>query len=344
MKHLSRRISPLLFGLLIAVSMWTITDVTYKVYFWKIDSHALLDRLYALIVVIVLIYVFYFIVDRMISHFTKENKGKMLAKEYLSVFLISIIIVTVCILFVVLIINHDKFRWLELLIGYGIAIPLNFFIYVTKRSKKITDEYNRQNLQMEKIKSNQLETELKYLQAQYHPHFLFNALNTIYFRIDDKNTDARNTVELLSELLRYQLYNADEKVNVTDEINFIKSYIQFQQLRMTKRLTINTYVDDALNNQKIYPLLYQPFLENAFKYVGGEYRIDMQLVLHGSEIFFSLENSLPDQAPQKRNGIGIENSRRRLALLYPDRHQLNIRQDEKSFMVELVINPENIEK
>jgi len=107
-------------------------------------------------------------------------------------------------------------------------------------------------------------------------------------------------------------------------------------------LVMNTYFDTALDKQKVYPLIYQPFLENAFKYVGGEYWIRMQIILYEGQIIFSLENSLPEQIPQPEksaSGIGIENTKRRLALLYPDRHQLNIRREEKSFIVELIITP-----
>jgi len=109
---------------------------------------------------------------------------------------------------------------------------------------------------------------------------------------------------------------------------------------MTNRLAINAYYDSALDKQKIYPLIYQPFLENAFKYVSGEYCINLEMKLDDKQIIFHLENSLPEQSPQTEkstSGIGIENARRRLALLYPERHQLNIRREEKSFIVELII-------
>jgi sensor histidine kinase YesM len=228
----------------------------------------------------------------------------------------------------------------DFIIANAVSIPILTLYYTVLNREKIEDEYREQASQLEKTRSNQLETELKYLRAQYHPHFLFNALNTIYFRIDDQNKDAKNTVELLSELLRYQLYNMEEKADISKEINFVKTYIQFQQLRMTKRLAINTYYDDSLNKQKIYPLIYQPFLENAFKYVGGAYRINIEMKLSDNQIVFKIENSLPEQMPETKktaSGIGIENIKRRLALLYPDRHQLNIRQEEKSFIVELIL-------
>jgi sensor histidine kinase YesM len=228
----------------------------------------------------------------------------------------------------------------DFIIANVVNVPILTLYYVAIKMEKIATEYSEQLLQLEQMKVEKLETELKYLRAQYHPHFLFNALNTIYFRIDEQNVDAKNTVELLSGLLRYQLYNIEEKVYIFEEINFIKSYIQFQQLRTTKRLVINALFDDALNEQKIYPLIYQPFLESAFKYVGGDYRINLEMKFLDEQIIFYLGNSLPGQLQQTKksnSGIGIENSRRRLALLYPDRHSLNIEQNEKSFSIELNI-------
>ena len=224
-----------------------------------------------------------------------------------------------------------------------VSVPVLTLYFTVLSQESIESEYNKLMLQLEKTKSNQLETELKYLRAQYHPHFLFNALNTVYFQIDEQNANAKNTIELLSELLRYQLYNVDEKVDISEEINFTKSYIRFQQLRMTERLVINANFDNALDKIKIYPLIYQPFLENAFKYVGGEYWITLEMKLRNDQIVFQIENSLPQLggACIEPGGIGIENIRRRMALLYPDRHCLNIKQKEKSFFVELIITPDS---
>lgn len=108
---------------------------------------------------------------------------------------------------------------------------------------------------------------------QYHPHFLFNALNTIYFLIDEENEEAIEAVELLSDLLRYQLYDINMKVTIEEEIDYLRTYIQFQRLRMTKRLQFEESFNPELTGQKIHPLLFLPLLENAFKYIGGAYRI-----------------------------------------------------------------------
>jgi len=341
MKNLNRWIIPLLLGLFLVVTEWIIEDGELS--FWKKGDF--MGRVYALILVIICAYfIHFFIVEKMLRYFTKKNEKKIVAKEYLSVVFVYVIILTSLVLYVNYVINHRPLtdeKTLANLVGvYGLGVPMLLAIYLVMRANKISEAYSRQTLQLEKIHSNQLETELKYLRAQYHPHFLFNALNTIYFRIDKENKDAKNAVELLSELLRYQLYNMEEKVDISKEINFIKTYIQFQQLRMTKRLVMNTNFDTALDKQKIYPLIYQPFLENAFKYVGGEYWIKLEIKLIDNQIVFRLENSLSEQIQQKKSGgIGIENIKRRLALLYPERHFLEINRNEKSFVVKLTINP-----
>lgn len=346
MKNLNRWIIPALWGALLIVMEWMVEDIAAQSYFWDKTPEALLSRLYAFIMVVGLAPIYYNAVqNKMLLYFENRNREKMLAYEYLFVLLILIMIVSIPLLFNYYFINcgiGTRTVWESLLMAYGMFIPPLFLLYVTQRSNRISAEYERQAQQMEKIKNNQLETELKYLRAQYHPHFLFNALNTVYFQIDDPKADAKNTVELLSELLRYQLYNVEKEVKISEEINFIQTYIRFQQLRMSKRLTMNVSIDNALSEQKIYPLIYQPFLENAFKYVGGEYRIKLEMKLLDGQIIFSLENSLPEHFQQTRKsnaGIGIENIKRRLALLYPDRHRLNIKQEEKSFIVELLITP-----
>ncbi len=222
-------------------------------------------------------------------------------------------------------------------------LPFLLLYYTFLRNDIVDKHYTQQKLQFEELKSKQLETELNYLKAQYHPHFLFNALNTIYFQIDERNAEAKRTVELLSELLRYQLYAVNKLVMVAEEIEFTNNYIRFQQLRMTEELTLNISVDPALKDQRIHPLLFQPLLENAFKYVGGEYLINIDILLAGTDIQFTVVNSLPEMNElyrKKDSGIGLENLKRRLDILYPGRHVLKIKEKEDQFSAWLTIEPE----
>ena len=330
MKNIYRWLSPALIGILTLVIVWFMTGMP------QIPE----QRWGGLFMVIILSYLAYIIFHAIVLPFFLRKRIKTGIEYVIVLFFIALTLASASI-FATIFINHQNFSWTGLIGICVLGTPIMFVQYLAIRNSKITEEYNRQTLQLEKTRNNQLETELKYLRAQYHPHFLFNALNTVYFQIDDPKADAKNTVELLSELLRYQLYNMEKEVEIIEEINFIKSYIRFQQLRMTKRLVMNVSIDKALNSQKIYPLIYQPFLENAFKYVGGEYWINIEMKLDDNQIIFHIENSLPEQMQQTKksdSGIGIENIKRRLALLYPNRHQLNIEKEEKSFEVGLTIN------
>ena len=108
----------------------------------------------------------------------------------------------------------------------------------------IQKENEAQRLQLEKIKNDQLQTELKFLKAQYHPHFLFNVRHTFYFQIDENNEAPRHTLEQLFDLLRYQLYNDGEKVQVRVEVEYMKQYISICKLRATKRLQLQVHFDE----------------------------------------------------------------------------------------------------
>jgi len=311
-----------------------------NVYFWKISASALLERLYAMILVIVLSYIFYIISRKIITHYAKYNSKKIHVKEYVIILFIAILLVTIGTLFAVYIINKDTFTWVNLTRNYVFIVPIFFVYYIVMRNGRMIEEYNRQTLQLEKVKNKQLESELDFLKSQYHPHFLFNALNTVYFQVDEENKTAKETIELLSGLLRYQLYDISKKVPIQQEIDYLKTYIRFQQLRMSDRLKIEAYFDPLLKEQEIHPLLFQPLLENAFKYIGGEYRICVNLTLKNDRIVFIVENSINSvllSTKEKKKGIGIENLKRRLEILYPEKHFFKTESKEDTFLAELII-------
>jgi LytS/YehU family sensor histidine kinase len=173
---------------------------------------------------------------------------------------------------------------------------------------------------------------LKFLKAQYHPHFLFNALNTIYFQMDEDVTAAKESIEKFSELLRYQLYDQQQTVPVSQEIRYLTNFIQLQQTRSSEKLKLEVVFDERLNGQQVYPLLFLPLVENAFKYVGGDYHIRIEAKVEGPVIRFEVGNGVPERILlKKEGGIGLENLRRRLELLYPGRHELIAEKKENNF-------------
>ncbi len=217
------------------------------------------------------------------------------------------------------------------LVYYGIA-----------RSSTWLKAYVDNKVQLEKVTNEHLQTELKFLRAQYHPHFLFNALNTIYFQMDEDVNGAKNSIEKFSELLRYQLYNQQQQVLVINELEYLQSFIDLQKIRTTDKLKLNVHFDGALNGQQVYPLLFLPFAENAFKFIGGGYKMDISTRLVDNQIVFRVENSIPQfEVPTaKSGGIGLENLRRRLDLLYPGKHTIRTTNTGNTYIAELKIQYE----
>lgn len=212
------------------------------------------------------------------------------------------------------------------IIYYGIA-----------RSAAFLAAYVDKKVQLEKITNQQLETELKFLRAQYHPHFLFNAINTVYFQMDEDVQAAKQTLEKFSALLRYQLYDQQHPVPVAQEIRYLENYISLQQLRSTGRLQLQVNIDPALHEQRVYPLLLLPLVENAFKYVGGGYHLEISLRQDGpQQLILQVVNDVPESLPAKtQGGIGLENLRRRLELLYPAKHAFSAGLQDGQFIATL---------
>jgi two-component system LytT family sensor kinase len=156
--------------------------------------------------------------------------------------------------------------------------------------------------------------------------------------MDEDVAAAKQSVEKFSELLRYQLYDQQQTVPVNQEIRYLANFIQLQQTRSSEKLELEVDFDEALNGQQIYPLLFLPLVENAFKYIGGSYRLKIVACLEGDLIRLEVENSVPNQIPiKKEKGIGLENLQRRLELLYPDRHSLSVQKKENKFVAVLTL-------
>lgn len=218
-------------------------------------------------------------------------------------------------------------------------VPLLYVLiyYGVIRSGFYLKAYMQHQLLVEKLTNDQLETELKFLKAQYHPHFLFNALNTIYFQVDDDVPGAKRSIELLSELLRYQLYDNQHTVAVKQELEHLQNFIALQQVRTSKKMVLTLEFDEKLTDQQVYPLLFLPLVENAFKYAGGRYRVEIKAIATADSLLFTVSNDVPPVIANTSTagGIGIENLNRRLQLLYPDRHTLTLSKHDDCFKAEL---------
>jgi two-component system, LytTR family, sensor kinase len=201
-------------------------------------------------------------------------------------------------------------------------------------------KWSEQQQQVKNSQINQLQTELKYLRNQVNPHFFFNGLNTIYGNIDMKDQHARNILLQFSDLLRYNLYEADvDLVDIEKEAAYLENYVALQKARSDSNLRIELNINIENNQTKIAPLLFIPFVENAFKFSTRDDNTDnfisISLSQSGNRVDFNCTNSY--EATASTGGIGYSNVKRRLELLYKDRYILNINKDDRNYYVQLII-------
>ncbi|HEX6226369.1 MAG TPA: histidine kinase [Chryseolinea sp.] len=204
--------------------------------------------------------------------------------------------------------------------------------------------YNHQ-LASEQLEKEKLESELKLLKSQINPHFLFNTLNNLYALAMNQSQRTPETVHKLSELMSYMLYDSNQpEVPLKKELYYIENYIALEKLRYESRLDISLNVYSDLNGIMIAPLMILPFVENCFKH-GVSKQINhswIRIDISASDgvLTIKVENSrVPEASMTIRSvsGIGLQNVRKRLALIYPERHQLDIHADEESYLVVLKI-------
>lgn len=210
----------------------------------------------------------------------------------------------------------------------------NFFVIAAFTATSITTKlmFDWLSLQkrMEELEREKVRAELEFLKSQINPHFLFNSLNSIFGTIDKQNSEARTLLLKFSDVLRYQLYEcSDDYVEIEREIESLKSYIEVQKIRKSDKTSVELVMSGSFSDYKIAPLLFMPFVENAFKYVSShrnkENFIRIEMIGKPHFVQFESVNTIDNLQTEDLitpNGIGISNVQRRLQLLYPERHLL----------------------
>lgn len=232
--------------------------------------------------------------------------------------------------------------------GFNTIFPASFFnifiwTLVIVSVKIIYDRFKFQQ-HVDEVNKQKEQAELDFLNAQLNPHFLFNSINSIYGTIDKENTSARNMLLTFSDMLRYQLYECNQKsIPIEKELVYIRNYIELQKVRKECDLTVEYYTGDGVKNFSIAPLLFIAFIENSFKYAArnskGELSISISFKKENGNLIFTCCNSKGNQPANKieHKGIGMTNANRRLALLYADRHILTIGETNDHFNVNLTL-------
>ncbi|MFO0357742.1 MAG: sensor histidine kinase [Sphingobacteriaceae bacterium] len=219
-----------------------------------------------------------------------------------------------------------------------------FFIVVITSSFKFFREYLRKQELLIKVENEQLKTELALLKSQVNPHFLFNTLNNIYGLItQNQNQKAAEITLKLADLMRYLLESSKaDKVSLNKEILFIEDYLSLEKIRLSPKTDIIFTVSG--NNKELFlaPLLFIPLVENAFKHglntISTDSFAHFSLSVQGNELFFEAINSVGKSLEiTEKSGTGLENLKKRLQLIYRQKHQLDIEQTANQFKVILHI-------
>jgi two-component system LytT family sensor kinase len=271
----------------------------------------------------------------------------LLAKKRFSVYVASLI--GLVLLYTVLAGHYNQFIHGVLFHDRTIDTSAGFwdnFVYalccsVIASMLYITQKWSEQQEQVKNIEIQQLQTELKYLRSQINPHFLFNGLNTVYGYIDMSNRQARDIMVQFSDLLRYNLYEADvDMIALEKEVKYLQNYVALQKARSNDNVQVTLKADYQDGSVKIAPLIFMAFVENAFKYVSRDDNAVNSIIIGLTEkdgkIDFICDNSY-DEAEPSPVGIGLNNAIRRLKLLYKDRYNLDITKEQNIYHVHLTL-------
>jgi two-component system LytT family sensor kinase len=224
---------------------------------------------------------------------------------------------------------------------YDNIIPV-FLLVTAGAACRLIKDYLQSQRRLSEIAQEKAQTELKFLKSQINPHFLFNSLNAIYFLIYKQNTEARKTLLQFSDLLRYQLYDCNaDTIAIETEVAYLQDYIRLQKLRKDTNYEVAVNIQSEIKGFQIVPLLLIPFIENAFKHISHHQNsknfVHVELAKNNGSFSFCVENSKENQLQKTLlpGGIGLINVKRRLELLYPDKHQLEIHNNDNTFKVQL---------
>ena len=342
MKFFRRYIFPALYGLLVYFTVRLLHDTDIGQRFWERDFYINgIEMACSILIGYSAINLFEWLFRYYDKRWPIQLSYRGVVRELVILVCADLVLVNV-VLVPMVIVLHIK-QGMELLPWADLAdinmIPTLYAIvyYGIARSRTWLKAYVNNKMQLEKLTNDHLETELKFLKAQYHPHFLFNALNTIYFQMDEDVDGAKKSTELLSSLLRYQLYDQQQMVAIKQELEYLQNYIQLQQIRASQKMRLSVFFDEELTDQQVYPLLLLPLVENAFKYVGGEYKINISASINEKGMLFKVYNDVPAimKITDNYSGIGHENLKRRLELLYPNKHRLIAGGEAGSYIAQL---------
>jgi two-component system, LytTR family, sensor kinase len=273
-------------------------------------------------------------------------------KQFIILFLITFIIVVIYARFAFVYIQYPLF--------YNTPLPASFQfwnlralafcgIYVYSVvffacSIKLLKHWIQSQQQRNELEIRNREGEIALLRMQVNPHFLFNTLNNIHALININKDKASDALVMLSDIMRYMLYDTNtNKVPLENEIQYIQSFIELQKLRLINPHIVEFSIEGIINGKLIAPMILIPFIENAFKHADKQNvfnKIHIKIIVNKDALLFESSNIIAEKNVNhisKSGGVGLLNVKRRLELIYPGKHELQIKQENNLFIVQLII-------
>lgn len=318
------------------VVLWLIVSIMVQILYFDMEEELLPQFITTLIGIGLVSVPIYFAISRLLPRYLYRKKiGAFLFRLHGYALLNSIFSYFIGQALYAMLTNVSFFNrehWFYYLYMFTIIFTVNISLLVFACAIRIVlDRYKMQD-RLDTVSEEKKTTELSFLRAQINPHFFFNVLNTIYFQIKSENLAARETVESLSEMMRYQLYECiHDKIDIQREVKYISNYVSLQRLRREKETQIDFAVSNSVAGFQVAPLLLIPLVENAFKHIfhlplPGENAIRIVLnFTEGGTFIAEVTNTCmmsgKTQQLNSSNGLGLNNLKRRLQLLYPLKHQ-----------------------
>lgn len=327
---------------------WLVVNFFYNYFLGYGSDNTSYVTMFSLFLLPITMVISYFFLYYLIPKFLLKNKHKLFILYSIYTLIISSFFVSLSILYGAIFLDHLRLNnsspltktFLFIVLGVYCIVFISITIgLVINAYKSIVKNEDLKN----KILQTQLqlkEQELKLLKMQIHPHFLFNSLNTIYGFALKKGEETPKMILKLSNLLDYILYQIEKpSVSLENEIYHLQDYISLEKLRFHDTLQVNLIKKNTFENIDIAPMMLIPFVENSFKHgaiIDGVLVVKILIENLNETLYFEVENSIIDK-PNNEAGIGLENIKKRLVMLYPNAHTLIIENNNDTFKVGLTL-------